>query len=82
MPALLVLVALMLPELLVGLLGFAAAVREGGVNENTLSAPLPAARALWGPGWLSAEWMVSRVKRGGRRDSRPCPGLILDMGQS
>lgn len=84
MPVLLVLVALMLLELLLGLLGFAAAVREGGVNENTLSPPLPAVRALGGPGWLSAKGRVSRVRRGGggRRDSRPCPGLSLDIGQS
>lgn len=85
MPVLLVLVALMLLELLLGLLGlFAAAVREGGVNENTLSPPLPAVRALGGPGWFSAEGRVSRVRRGGggRRDSRPCPGLSLDIGQS
>lgn len=83
-PALLVLVALMLLELLLGLLGFAAAGREGGVNENTLSPPLPCARALGGPGWLSADGKVSRVRRGGggRRDSRPCPGLSLDIGQS
>lgn len=84
MPVMLVLVALMLLELLLGLLGFAATVREGGVNENTLSPPLPAARALRGPGWFSAEGRVSRVRRGGRgrRDSRPCPGLSLDIGQS
>lgn len=84
MPAPLVLVALMLLELLVGLLGFAAAAREGGVNENTLSPPLPAVRALRGPGWLSAEGRGSRVRRrgGGRRDRRPCPGLSLDIGQS
>ncbi len=84
MPALLVLVALMLLELLVGLLGFAAAVREGGVNENTLSPPLPPPRALGGPGWLSAEGRGSRVRwgGGGRRDSKPCPGLSLDIGQS
>lgn len=84
MPALLVLVALMLPELLLGLPGFADAVREGGVNENTLSPPLPTTLALRGPGWLSAEGRVSRLRRGGggRRDSRPCPGLSLDIGQS
>lgn len=84
MPVLLVLVALMLLELLLGLLGFVTAMREGGVNENILSPPLPAARALEGPGWLSAEGRVSRVRRGGggRRDSRPCPGLSLDIGQS
>lgn len=84
MPVLLVLVALMLLELLLGLLGFAAAVRAGEVNENTLSPPLPAARALGGPDWASAEGRVSRVRRGGggRRDSRPCPGLSLDIGQS
>lgn len=84
MPALLVLVALMLLELLLGLLGFAAAVREGGVNVNTLSPPFPAIRPLGGPGWLSPVGRVSRVRRGGRgrRDSRPCPGLSLDIGQS
>lgn len=94
-PALLVLVALMLLELLLGLLGFAPAAavvavvavvagRDGGVNENTFSPPLPCARALEGPGWLSAGGKVSRVRRGGggRRDSRPCPGLSLDIGQS
>lgn len=84
MPVPLVLVALMLLELLLGLLGFAAAVRDGGVNENTLSPPLPVARALGVPGWFSAEGRVSRVRRGGggRRDNRPCPGLSLDIGQS
>lgn len=84
MPVPLVLVALMLLELLLGLLGFATAVRDGGVNENTLSPPLPVARALGVPGWFSAEGRVSRVRRGGggRRDSRPCPGLSLDIGQS
>lgn len=84
MPEPLVPVALMLLELLPGLLGFAVVVREGGVNENTLSPPLPAVRALGGPGWLSAEGGLSRVRRGGggRRDSRPCPGLSLDIGQS
>lgn len=85
-PVLLVLVALMLLELLLGLLGFAAAAagREGGVNENTFSPPVPCARALRGPGWLSADGKVSRVRRGGggRRDSKPCPGLSLDIGQS
>lgn len=83
-PALLVLVALMLLELLLGLLGFAVAVREGGLNENTLSPPLPAPRALGGPGCVSAEGRLSRVRRGGRgrRDSKPCPGLSFDIGQS
>lgn len=84
MPTLLVLVALMLLELLLGLVGFAMVVREGGVNENTLSPPLPPARALGGPCWLSVEGMLSRLRRGGggRRDSRPCPGLSFDIGQS
>lgn len=84
MVALVVLVALMLVELLLGLLGFAAALREGGVNENTLSPPPPNARALGGPGWLSADGGVSRIRRGGRgrRDRRPWPGLSLDIGQS
>lgn len=78
------LVALMLPELLLGLLGFVAMTREGGVNENTLSPPVPAARALRGPAWPSAEGRVSRVRRGGggRRASRPWLGLSLDIGQS
>lgn len=75
---------MLLELLLLGLLGFAAAVREGGVNENTLSPPLPAARALGGPVWFSDGGRVSRVRRGGggRRDSKPCPGLSFDIGQS
>lgn len=54
------------------------------MNENTLSPPPPVARALRSPGWLSAAGRVSKVRRGGggRRDSRPCPGLSLDIGQS
>lgn len=83
-PAMLLFVALMLLELLLGLLGFVPAGREGGVNEKTLSAPLPAVRALKGPGWLSADGKGSRVRQGGggRRDRRPCPRLSLDIGQS
>lgn len=83
MPVLLVLVALMLVVLLLGLVGFAA-VREGGVNENTLSPPFPVVRALEGPGWLSACAMGSRVSLGGGglRESRPCPALSLAMGLS
>jgi len=49
-PVLLVRVALMLLELLLGLLGFGITALEGGVKENTLSPPLPAVRALGGPG--------------------------------
>lgn len=84
MPEPLVLVALMLPELLLGLLGFAAVTREGGVKEKTLSPPLPAARALRGPVWPSAEGRASRVRRGGggRRASRPWFGPSLEIGQS
>lgn len=83
MPAPPVVAALMLPELLLGSPGFVAAFREGGVNENTLSPPFPAARALGGPACPSADGSASRISRGGgRRDSRPCPGLSLDIGQS
>lgn len=83
-PVLLLLVALMLLELLLGLLGVGTAELEGGVNENTLSPPLPVARALGGPIWLSSDGRVSRVRRvgGGRRDRRPCPSRSLDIGQS
>lgn len=79
---LIVLVALILEE---ELLGLVAGVREGGVKENTRSPPPPTPRGLMGPGSRpSANGVLSKERRGGggRRDSKPCPGRSFDMGQS
>lgn len=77
-----VLVPLTLQGLLLGLLWFTLAVRNGGVKENEKSRSPPIPRALAGP--VSDKGRFSRVRRGGggRRDNPPCSSLTLGGGQS
>ena len=80
-----VLLVFMVLMLLLLLVGFGAGVREGGVNEKTLSPPPRALRGpTWGPVEPSVDGGVSSLRHGGkgRRDSNPWAGRSFEMGQS